>query len=180
MKKTIFTFCSVIALCAVIFLACSKDDTKGSKQVTYASQPYASSGGSGGNPNPNNYPSSTGYTTSGTTTSTTATTTTTGCTKTMTYDGVACTSVTSSISGSTLSFGANCTTIFISFPGSSAPTSGSYACVTSSLTSGQCNFNNVGTYATGGSVTITTGSPNKCSFSNIVVGTHTISGTACY
>src|ERR1700749_3662512 len=73
MKKTIFTFCSIAAVCCAIFFACAKDDNS-ITHVTYASQ--TSSNGTGGNPNPNGLPatSGTGVTTPATTGSTTSAT----------------------------------------------------------------------------------------------------------
>ncbi|HKC68534.1 MAG TPA: hypothetical protein VKG26_09900 [Bacteroidia bacterium] len=69
MKKTIFTFCSIAAVCCAIFFACAKDDNS-ITHVTYASQ--TSSNGTGGNPNPNGLPATSG---TGVTTATTGTTT---------------------------------------------------------------------------------------------------------
>jgi hypothetical protein len=174
MKKTVFTICALIAVCTVIFLACSKDDTAGSKKVNYSS--ISNSSGTGNNPNPNNNPSSSGYSTAGTTTSTTVTT----CTKSMTYDGATCTGLASSISGNTLVHASSCGTAIITFPGSGAPASGAYTVVTGTLSAGQCNYSVGGVYASGGSITIATGSNNKATYSGLVCGTHTISGTACY
>ncbi len=174
MKKTIFTVCSVVAVCAAVFLACTKDDN-GNKQVSYASQ---TTYGSGNNPNPNNNPSSSGYSTAGTTTSTTVTPT---CTKALSYDGTACSAVLSSISANVITESGNCGTVTITFPGSGAPAAASYFVVsTTPLTAGQCTFDLGGTLASGGTLTITTGTFNKASFTGIVCGTHTMTGVACY
>jgi CDGSH-type Zn-finger protein len=177
MKKTLFTVCSILTVCTVIFLACTKSDDKYNndgthRQVTYSGQSTASSGGSGGNPNPNNNPSSSGIT---------PTNTVVACTKSLTFDAAPCTGVVSNILGSTVSLSAGCSgAVSISFPGSGSPASGTYVIVTGPVGSGQCNFSNGGSFASGGSVTITTGSSNKAAFSGIVCGTHTLSGTACY
>jgi len=169
MKKTIFTVCSVVALCAVVFLACTKEDN-GNKQVSYSSQPGY---GGGNNPNPNNYPSSSG-------TTTTPTNTVPVCSKTLTYDGIACSTVTSTISGNTVSESGNCTSLTMVFPGTGAPATGTYFVVVGSLAAGQCNFTGGGAPASGGTVSITTGTSNKAAFTGIVCGTHTLTGTACY
>lgn len=169
MKKAIFTVCSILTVCTVIFLACSKDDNA-KYQVSYANQPGY---GSGNNPNPNNLPSSTGTVNNPTPPPPT-------CTRSLTFDGTVCSTVSSSISANVISENAGCGSLTITFPGTGSPSSGSYTAVTGTPSAGQCNFSSGGSLAAGGVVTITTGSSNKATFSGMVCGTHTISGTACY
>ena len=168
-------------------MSCEKSEDPNMKKVYYNTQPTYSSGG---NPNPNGVSSSGGSaTTTGTSSSGTATsgTSTTGssCTDAMTVNAVPCTS-TSAIGGSAGSYriihSGSCIQVQIQFSTTSAPTSGTYQIVTGTPVAGQCTFlDNTNTiFATGGSVTITTGSPNKVSYSNISVGVLTATGTGCY
>ena len=135
MKKTLFTVCSVVAVCAAVFMACTKEDD-GKTKVSYASQ---STYGSGNNPNPNNNPSSSGYST-GSNTSTTTSPPPPTCTKSLTFDGTACSGVSSNISGNTVIESAGCGSVLIAFSGTSAPTAGTYSIVISSPIAGQCTF----------------------------------------
>ena len=170
MKKTLFTICSVVTVCAVIFLACTKDDN-GKNQVDYASK---STVGTGGNPNPNNNPSSGG---------TVPTSTVPTCSSSLSINSTACTGVSGSHGANTISeTGGSCgSAVSIVFTGTSMPASGTYSIVTGSPIAGQCTFS-CGSPASGGTITITTGSgtSNKAAFSGIVCGTNTVAGTICY
>jgi hypothetical protein len=193
MKKTIFTFCSIAVVCCAIFFACAKDDNS-ITHVTYVSQ--TSSSGTGGNPNPNGVPSNSGY---GTTTATTAATTTSGTTTAPTnttstnfnVDGTAASSPTASGSGSSGSYivlsmdNTGYPQVQITFPGTSAPASGSYSIITGTPNANQCDFllttaAGVFSSALGGSVTVTAGAPNTVVFSNILCGSKRVSGAIKY
>jgi hypothetical protein len=178
MKKTIFTICSVLTVCAVIVMSCQKEDTT-AKKVYYNTQPGYSTGG---NPNPNGTPSSSGGGVSATSSSSSSGTASTGssCTNAMTYGSATCTSVSAAggvVSGTyKLVHSGSCIQVQITFPGGAVPASGSYSIP------GQCTFldatNSVS--ATGGTVTVTTGTPNKVTYSSITVGSSNVSGTACF
>jgi hypothetical protein len=179
MKKTVFTICSITAVCCAIVFSCTKDDNS-ITHVTYVSQ-----AGTGTNPDPNH----TANSTSGATTSTTNTNT-------------ANTSGSLSINGSSKSTTDNTSvsggnyvlkgvvsgvgTVKITFTGTVAPTSGSYNIVSSSPTATDCMFSyfdaNLNSYpASSGTVTVTTGTPNVCTFSSInCASTYTLTGTLHY
>ncbi|HXB42298.1 MAG TPA: hypothetical protein VNZ49_17290 [Bacteroidia bacterium] len=175
MKKTIFTICSVLTVCAVIVMSCQKEDTS-AKKVYYNTQP----GYSTGNPHPYSPASSGGV--SATSSSSSSGTASTGstCTNAMTYGSATCTSVSAAggvVSGTyKLVHSGSCIQVQITFPGGAVPASGSYSIP------GQCTFldatNSVS--ATGGTVTVTTGTPNKVTYSSITVGSSNVSGTACF
>ncbi|MFI5141237.1 MAG: hypothetical protein ACHQII_02675 [Bacteroidia bacterium] len=193
MKKTIFTFCSITVVCCAIFFACAKDDNS-ITHVTYVTQ---STGGTGGNPNPNGNPSNSGY---GTTTATTAGTTTSNSitpTSNLTINGSA-TSMKST--GAAVSGYYQITTkpatgtasnpqVALVFPTLGVPPTASYNAVGAPPVTGQCQFTftdasgNPGSPSTG-SVSVTAGTPNSCTFSNIVCTcsgtTYTLSGTFQY
>lgn len=188
MKKTVFTICSVLTVCAVIIMSCEKKDDPNMHKVYYNTQTGYSTGG---NPNPNGVSTSGGVsTTSGTTSSGTSTTgtSTTGssCTNAMTVNSVACTSVSAAggvVSGTyRLIHSGSCIQVQLTFPGGAAPASGTYQIVASGPTGNQCTFldNTNSINATGGTVTVTAGSPNKATYSGVSVGALTASGTACY
>ena len=190
MKKTIFTFFSIAVVCCAIFFACAKDDNS-ITHVTYASQ---SSGGTGGNPNPNGLPSSSGYgsttattaattgattgsttssTTSGTTTSPTNTTTTN-----FTIDGTAAGNPTASSQSQLGNYYVTCfdgsgtPSIQITFPGTTVPATGNYAIVSGTPSGNQCNFLLTtaagSSSASAGTVSVTIlGTSNTAAFSNI-------------
>ena len=169
MKKTIFTVCSILTVCTIVFLACTKDDN-GKTQVSYASQ---SSYGSGNNPNPNNLPSSSGYSTAGTTGSTTTSTTTT------TYgsfnDGTSHTFTGSTACGSATMVGTySGGTISITFP--SAPTAGTYSLVASGPTAGQAVMSAFGSTCTG-SITVSGTTSVTVTFTSVYFNTTNITGS---
>ena len=184
MKKSIFTICSVLVVCAVIIMACEKEDTS-AKKVYYNTQPGYSTGG---NPNPNGTPSSStgGIATASSSSSSGTASTGSTCTNAMTVNSVACTSVSAAggvVSGTyKLVHSGSCIQVQITFPGGSVPASGTYAIVAGAPTGLQCSFldatNTVN--ATGGSVVVTAGSPNKVTYSSVSVGALTATGTACY
>lgn len=156
-------------------MSCEKSDDPNMHKVYYNSQPGY---GTGGNPNPNGVATSGGSaTTSGTTSGTTSTTGTTTCTSTLNGAAAAATS-----SGNTIIVAAGGGSPFVNlnFPGTSAPASGTYAITIGSPTGMQCTFQDAGNSASAGSVTITTGAPNKVTFSGISCGTATYTGTGCY
>ena len=193
MKKTIFTFCSIAIVCCAIFFACAKDDNS-ITHVTYVSQ---TSGGTGTNPNPNGAPSNSGY---GTTTATTAATTTSNTTtttppSTLTINGTptTLTGQGAPVSGyyqvtAKPSTGTN-PQLALVFATLAAPPTGSYNVVNTPPATGQCQFNFTDTNGVlgspmAGSVSVTAGSPNACTFSNLVctcgANTYTLSGTVNY
>lgn len=198
MKKSIFTICSIAAVCCAIFFACAKDDNS-ITHVGYTSQTSGgTTSGTGGNPNPNGNPSSSGY---GTTTATTAATTTSGTTtttpgSTLTINGTANSTMKSTgaaVSGYyqlvTKPSSGNNPSVTMVFATLAAPPTGSYNVINVPPATGQCQFNF--TDASGnsgspmaGSVSVTTGSPNVCTFSNLVctcgATTYTLSGTFNY
>jgi len=165
MKKTLFTICSVLTVSAVIFLACSKDETKDAKKVSYASQ---SNYGSGNNPNPNNNPSSSGYTTTGTTTTTTTSYGSFSDGTSHTFTGsTACGSatITGTYSGGTIS---------VAF--AAAPTAGTYALVPSAPGASQAVMTAFGSTCTG-TVTVTGTSPVTVTFTSVYYNTTNITGS---
>jgi hypothetical protein len=176
MKKTLFTICSVLTVCAVIFMSCEKKDDPNMKKVYYNTQP----GYSTGNP----------YGSGGSTTGGSATTTGSGTSSTSTTTGAA--ACTATLNGATAAAQASGNTIVIStsggasyvmliFQGTTAPVSGTYQVVTGSPVGAQCTFSdNNGVNAASGTVTVTTGSPNKVTFSGVVCGSTSYSGTGCY
>jgi len=187
MKKTVFTICSVLTVCAVIIMSCEKEDTSATK-VYYNTQPGYSTGG---NPNPNGVATSGGSaTTTGTSSSGTATSSTGAtCANSLTSNSVANTSVSASggVAGTyRVIHSGSLVQVQITFATTSAPPSGTYAIVTGTPASGQCSFLDVAASAnaTGGSVTVATGvsgAPNgKITYANVVAGAVTFSGTACY
>lgn len=176
MKKTIFTFCSIAVVCCAIFFACAKDDNS-ITHVSYASQ---NGNGTGGNPNPNGLPSSSGYgtaTTSGSTTSSTSSTsgTTTGTTPVVnsvtitTSSGPATSTITGQTCGSTYMNGngtAQIGTISLSF--STAPAAGTYNVVSNNPGATDVLVSDNGNYASGGTVTITVvNGKNYATFNNV-------------
>lgn len=188
MKKTAFTICSVLTVCAIIIMSCEKKEDPAMKKVYYNTQPGYQTGG---NPNPNGVATSGGVSTTGGTSSTgtaTSGTSTTGttCTNAMTVNSVSCTSPSAAgavVSGTyRIVHSSSCIQVQIEFPGASAPASGTYQIVASGPVGNQCTFMDVGTsaMASGGSVTVTAGSPNKATYSNVVAGANTCTGTACY
>jgi len=180
MKKTVFTICSVLTVCAVIIMSCEKEDTS-AKKVYYNTQPGYSTGG---NPNPNGVATSGGSATTTGTSSSGTSTTGASCTNAMTVNSVTCTSPSAAagVSGTyVIVLSGSCIQIQVTFPSASAPTSGTYQIVSSGPVGNQCTMAEVGgSFAAGGSVTITTGSPNKITYSGVVMGTNTASGTGCY
>ncbi|MBS1647934.1 MAG: hypothetical protein JST67_11390 [Bacteroidetes bacterium] len=180
MKKTVFTICSVAAVCCAVIFSCSKDDNS-ITHVTYASQ-----AGTGGNPDPNH----TAGTTSGATTSTPTNTTPVNPTGSMSVNGTSeSTTDNGAASGSNFILKGTASAgdiVKITFSGSSAPASGSYAIVASGPSTGNCTFTyfdaSLNSYpASTGSVSVTAGSPNTCTFSGISCGTtYTLSGTLNY
>jgi len=120
-------------------------------------------------------------------TSSTGTSTTGGSgTNAMTVNSVACTSVSAAggvVSGTyKLVHSGSCIQVQITFPGGAVPASGTYAIVASGPVGNQCTFldatNTIN--ASGGSVTVVAGSPNKVTYSSVSVGALTATGTACY
>lgn len=193
MKKTVFTICSLLTVCAVIIMSCEKKDDPAMKKVYYNTQPtYAT----GGNPNPNGVATSggsavtSGTASSGTANSSTGTSTTgSSCTNAMTSNSVNGTGTGANGgigTGGTWVVNHNSTvgTIVITFATAGAPPAGAYTVVNATPGPGQCSFNDFGTPAMGGTVNVSgpqTGAPNgKATYSNIVTGTYTTSGTACY
>jgi len=205
MKKTIFTFCSIATVCCAIFFACAKDDNS-ITHVGYVSQTSGgSTSGTGSNPNPNGLPSNSGYgsttattaatTTSGTTTSGTTTAPTNTTSTNFSVDGAAASNPTSNGLTQlgqyyvTCFDASNTPNIQITFPGTTAPPSGSYNITSSGTIAGtQCNFQvttSAGTSAaSSGTVIVTAGTPNTAAFSGIVCsgagGTHTVTGAIKY
>lgn len=164
MKKTLFTVCAILTVCTVIFLACSKDETKDSKKVSYASQ---TNYGSGNNPNPNNNPSSSGYTTG------TNTTTTTN------YgsfsDGTSHTFTGSTACGSATMTGTYAGgTIVITFP--AVPTAGVYSLVPSAPAASQAVMQAFGSTCTG-SITVSGTSQITVTFTSVYYNTTNITGS---
>lgn len=165
MKKTIFTICSVITVCLVIVAACKKDDN-GDHQVSYASQPHY---GTGGNPNPNGNPTSTG-----------AVATTTG-TVAPTYgsfnDGTNHTFTASTACGSATMTGTySGGTVILSF--SAPPTAGTYTLVTSGAGPGQLVMTCFGGNCTaGGIVTVSGTTPVTATFTSVFFNTTNITGS---
>ncbi|MGZ3862587.1 MAG: hypothetical protein ACXVPN_02265 [Bacteroidia bacterium] len=165
MKKTLFTVCAILTVCTVIFLACSKDETKDAKKVSYASQ---TNYGSGNNPNPNNNPSSSGYTTTGTSTTTTTSYGTFNDGTTHTFTGsTACGSatMTGTYSGGTIS---------INF--ASVPTAGVYSLVGSAPGAGQAVMYAFGSTCTG-SITVSGSSQITVTFTSVYYNTTNITGS---
>ncbi len=183
MKKTVFTICSVLTVCAVIIMSCQKEDNT-AKKVYYNTQSgYAT----GGNPNPNGTPSSsTGVAAASGTASSGTASTGTSCTNAMTVNSVAATSVSSAggvVSGTyKLVHSGSLIQIQITFPGGAVPATGTYLCVAAAPTGNQCVFVDAtnSTTAAGGAVTVTTGTPNKVTYSSIAVGSLTATGTSCF
>jgi len=190
MKKTVFTICSVLTVCAVIIMSCEKEDNSATK-VYYNTQPGYSTGG---NPNPTGAATSggsattTGTSSSGTATSSSGTSSSTtggGCVNAMTV-GATCTSVSAAggvVSGTyRLIHSGSCIQVQITFPGAAVPAAGTYVIVASGATGMQCEFldNTNAINATGGSVIVTSGTPTKYTYSNVIAGTLTCTGTACY
>ena len=180
MKKTVFTICSVLTVCAVIIMSCQKEDTS-AKKVYYNTQPGYSTGG---NPNPNGTPSSSsGVAVSATSSSGTATTGST-CTNAMTVNSVAATSVSAAggvVSGNyKIVHSGSLIQVTITFPVASVPTGGSYTIVGSGPVGMQCTFSDGTNMAAGGTVTVTTGTPTKYTYSSVVTGPSTSTGTACF
>lgn len=177
MKKTVFTICSVLTVCAIIIMSCEKSDDPNMKKVYYNTQSGYSTGG---NPNPNGTPStsSSGVATSSGTSSSGTATTGTSCTNAMTVNSVAATSVSAAggiVAGTyKLVHSGSLLQIQITFPGGAIPASGSYSIP------GQCTFSDGSNTAASGVVTVTTGTPNKVTYSGIVSGTNTSTGTACF
>src|SRR6185312_6225782 len=200
MKKTIFTFCSIAIVCCAIFFACAKDDNS-ITHVTYVTQ---TSGGTGGNPNPNGLPSSSGYgTTTATTAASTTGSTTSGTTTSPTdttrthfsIDGTAAGNPTvgsPACSGSyyvTCFDGSGTPSIQITFPGTTVPAGGNYTIVSGTPSGNQCNFlltNSTGSSsASAGTVTVTIlGTSNTAAFTSIACsgsgGSHVVSGAIKY
>lgn len=186
MKKTVFTICSVLTVCAVIIMSCEKEDTSATK-VYYNSQPGYNTGG---NPNPNGVATSGGSaTTTGTSSSGTSTTTGATCANSQSSNGVTGSSVTAT-GGVNMSnvyqvnHNSTVGTVLIIFSTASAPTAGQYTIVSGTPAAGQCSFSDYGFFASGGVVTVAgpmSGAANgKITYSGIVASTYTITGTACY
>jgi hypothetical protein len=193
MKKTIFTACSIAIVCCAIIMACTKNDSNTITHVGYASQM-----GTGGNPNPNQIPATSGYgtttattgsttagTTSGTTTSTTNTTTTAPY-GSMTYSGTAIPSTTVGFVSSTACGQATMTgtsaspahTLVITF--ASAPAVGTYTIVSSNPPStGNASVSFDGTFAQSGTVVVSaaTGGKFTATFTNALFGIFSASGS---
>lgn len=174
MKKLILYF--AFATCVAFAPSCEKEDDTAIK-VYYASQPGY---GGGTNPNPNGLPNTSGGTSTG------SGTTTPTCTNAMTVNGATCASVSAAggvVSGTyKLVHSGSCIQVQITFPIGAPPGSGSYQVVASGPVGNQCTFIDAtnGINATGGSVSVTAGSTNKITYSNIVAGALTCTGTACY
>ena len=196
MKKTIFTFCSIAIVCCAIFFACAKDDNS-ITHVGYVTQTSGgTTSGTGSNPNPNGLPSNSGY---GTTTATTAATTTSATTtttppSTLTINGTptTMTSQGAPVSGyyqvTTKPSGTNPQVVLV-FATLAAPPTGSYNVINTPPTTGLCQFNftdvnGISGSPMAGSVSVTAGSPNVCTYSNLVctcgANTYTLSGTCNY
>lgn len=193
MKKTVFTICSVLTVCAVIIMSCEKEDNTSTK-VYYNTQSGYSTGG---NPSNSGGGSSSGVVTgtssSGTSSSGTATssssTTGSSCTTAQSANGVNGSGASANGglgTGGTYIVNHNSSvgTVVITFATTSAPPSGSYTIVNATPGPGQCSFNDYGTNANGGIVTVTnpaTGATNgKLNYTSVVAGTYTVTGTACY
>jgi hypothetical protein len=188
MKKTIFTICSVALVCCAVIMSCNKDDYNGT-QVGYASQPGY---GGGNNPNPNGLPYTTPTvaTTSTTPTPTVATTNTT--TTNFTVDGTSESNPTASGAangGNFVVLGASGSVIIqLTFPGTSAPATGTYNITSGTPTGNECGFilTDGGSFsAASGVVNVTAAaSPsNTATFSSILCSgssAHTVSGTIKY
>jgi hypothetical protein len=169
--KKIFTIASVFALGLVITFACKKSTT----------------------------------TTTPTTTSTSSTTGANANVTTLTVDGNSIGSMTTTPGANSTEYliDASCTTtassgypfVDLTFPGTAAPTAGTYTISTLSFSTmpaaGHCylqynpSFSGSGSYvASTGFVTITAGTPNTASFSNVVctnsVGSHTVTAALKY
>ena len=169
MKKTIFTFSAIAIVCGAIFFACAKDDNS-AIHTTYVSQ-----AGTGTNPDPNHTAGTTsGVTTAGTTGSTTTNTTaptysvslanTSTVTLSGTISGQSCSAT--SMSGTASSIG----TISLSFGTTIA--AGSYNVVSTLPSAGQVVVNISGTYADGGTVTVTVVSgKNVATFNSVTNST---------
>ncbi len=195
MKKTVFSICSILTVVALIIMSCEKKEDPNMKKVYYNTQTGYSTGG---NPNPTGQATSGGSATTGGTsssgtassssgTSSTGTSSTTGggCTDAMTVNSINC-APTNTNAGAAPNYrlvhSGGCIQIQITFSSPSAPTSGTYQIVSGTPGAGQCNFYDVNnaTGATGGTVTILTGTPNKATYSNVAVGAFTATGTCCY
>jgi hypothetical protein len=194
MKKTVFTICSVLTVCAVIIMSCEKED-KTSTKVYYYTQPGYSTGGnpgsSGGGTSTGvvtstSGTSSSGTSSSGTSSTTSSSTTGSGCTTAQSSNGVNGSSASANGgvgTGGTYVVNHNSTvgTVVITFATASAPPAGAYTIVNATPGPGQCSFNDYGTNANGGTVNVSAGTPNgKITYSGIVAGTYTVTGTACY
>jgi hypothetical protein len=195
MKKTIFTISSIALVCCAIMMSCSKDNTNGEYHVGYYAQPGSAPGSTLTTVNPN--PNGTPYAPVTPTTSTTNTTVTTNTTTTnFTVDGTSAASPTTSglPSGGNFIVLAIANTsdpqIQITFPGTSAPATGSYTITNGTPTGNQCGFlltTTVGVYtAASGIVSVTAAaSPgNTATFSGIICSNsgvnHIASGTIKY
>jgi hypothetical protein len=192
MKKTIFTICSIALACCAVIMSCTKDSTSGETQVGYYSQGPNGSGTTV-NPNPNGTPYSTPTVVATTTTTTTNTTVTTNTTTTnFTVDGTAESNPSASGAangGSFVVLGASGSIIIqITFPGTSAPSTGTYNITSGTPTGSECGFilTDGGTFtAASGVVNVTAAaSPgNTATFSGILCSgssAHTVSGTVKY
>lgn len=75
----------------------------------------------------------------------------------------------------------NLASVIITFGVSTIPPSGNYSIVTSAPTASQCKFAlGSGGNAASGVVSVTAGTPNTATYSNIIVGTITLTGVAKY
>ncbi len=166
MKKTIFTICSIITVCALVIMACKKDDDS-AKKVSYANQ---TTYGTGGNPNPNGLPSTTAV----------ATTSSTG-TVAPTYgsfnDGTTKTFTSSTACGSATMQGTySGGTVILQFP--APPTAGTYTLVTSGAVGNQVVMIAFGaTCNAGGIITVTGTTPVTAAFTTVFFNTTTITGS---
>ena len=165
MKKTLFIFCSTIAVCSIIVVSCAKDDNS-ALHVGYAVQ---SGYGGGHNPNPNGLP----YTTVTPTvtppppTSYGSITLSTGGTVNFTTSPSCSSSVWTGTDGGSNS---------ISLTFSAAPTVGSYTIVPSGPTSSQVVISYNGSIAQSGNVTVApSGSVFVATFSGAAFATFTAS-----
>lgn len=190
MKKTAFTICSFLTVCAIIIMSCEKKEDPNMKKVYYNTQPTYSTGG---NPNPTGQATGGGSaTTGGTSSSGTASSSSTGatCANSQTSNSVAGTSGLGANGGLGMggtyqvNHNSNVGTVIITFATTSAPPAGAYTVVNATPGPGQCSFSDYGTFANGGTVNVSapmTAAPNgKITYTNIVAGTYTTSGTACY
>ena len=171
MKKTLFIFCSIITICSIIIVSCTKDNTSGETKVGYYNPPSSSTNAPGTNlnPNPNGLP----YTTVTPTvtppppTSYGSITLSTGGTVNFTTSPSCSSSVWTGTDGGSNS---------ISLTFSAAPTVGSYTIVPSGPTSSQVVISYNGSIAQSGNVTVApSGSVFVATFSGAAFATFTAS-----